>query len=256
MTISDSSTHAIPRFAHAVDAALDKALASSAVFMTSSEKTDALLTLAKVEARLAALKLRVLAASDEVGENGAYRGVTDYLAHTLHEDRGPIAAARALAVELDRRWVHVEQALAAGVLSVDKARVITTALNDLHDDPDVAADVVASAEEHLVSIAPEFNEKQLRRLARHVVDVVAPHIAEDRAAKRLADEERRALRKMMLSFREAPGGIEGVTEIKAWVPTAIAARLRTYLEAFTSPRHVAMTNTGTVENPLGTYVPY
>ena len=250
----DSSTHAIPRFAHAVDAALDKVQTSSAAFMSASDKADALITLAKVESRLAALRMRVLAASDEVGENGAFRGVTDFLAHELRADGGPIAADRALAVELDRRWVHVAEAFAAGSLSVAKVRIIVAALEQLALDPDVPAEVLESAEQHLVSDAVEFSPKQLRRLARRILDVVAPHISEDREAKCLAAEEARALRRLSLTFREAPDGLEGVTEIVARVPSASGARLRTYLEAFTAPRHLPAT--AAAEDALGTYVPY
>lgn len=84
--------------------------------------------------------------------------------------------------------------------------------------------------------------------------MIAPHICEAREAKRLAAEEVHALRSMSLTFREEPDGLTGITEIIARVPTAAAARLRTYLEAFTAPRHLAMT--GSTADPLGTYLPY
>lgn len=161
MSIEATFRHAIPRFAHAVDAALDKVMLSSPAFMSTSEKADALITLAKVESRLGALKLQLLAASDDVGEDSAHRGVTDFLAHELRADRGSIAAERELAVLLDRRWVCVAEALAAGALTVTKARVITAALEDLDGDPAVPAEVVESAEQHLVSIAGEFSPKHL-----------------------------------------------------------------------------------------------
>lgn len=246
-----TGTHPITRFAHAADAALDKMLASSIDFASPEDKADALVILAKVGHRFGALWLRLLAASDEVGEDGAFRSVIDFLAHELREDRRPIVADRELAVALDRRWVHVEAALAAGALSVAKARVIVAALDELDADADVPGDIVESAEQQLVSNAGEFTVKQLRRLAKKVLEVVAPHIGEAREAKALAAEEARALRSSTLSFHRSPDGLDGVTEIRARVPSAVADRLGVYLDAFTAPRHLAMS-----DSPLGEYVPF
>ncbi|HWU31250.1 MAG TPA: hypothetical protein VN108_00175, partial [Marmoricola sp.] len=135
MTISDSSTHAITRFAHAVDAALDRVADASATFMRPEEKIDAISVLARVENRIAALKLRVFAAADDACEAGAHRTVTDLLSHVTREDRGRVAAECGLAASLER-FTIVADAMAAGVVSVPKVRVIVAELTDLDLDPD------------------------------------------------------------------------------------------------------------------------
>ena len=259
MTVSGTSTHVITRFAHAVDAALDQVGDTSAVFMRPEEKADALVTLAKVESRLAALRFRVLAVADEACEDGAHRTVIDLVSSTTHEDRNRIAAEHGLALSLERFTV-VAAALAAGALSVSKARAIVAELSMLDRDLDVPRDVVERAEQHLVSQAPDFTTKQLRRLAKKILEVVAPWIDEERERKRLEEAERRAQRRLSMKFINAPDGLEGVTELRARIPEALAGRLRTYLEAFTAPRHLARTNSGDTsawaDSALGEHVPY
>ena len=231
---------------------------SSAIFLRPEEKTDALVTLAKVEARLAALRFRILAVADEACDDGAYRTVTDLVSHRLHEDRVRVKADTALA-ELLERFEIVAAALAAGALSVSKARVIAYQLEELERDPEIDADVVNRAEQHLVSLAPDFTTSEIRRLAAKVVDVVAPWIGEERERKKLEAAERRALRRLSLKFHNNPDGLEGVTELRARIPTTVAGRLRTYLEAFTAPRHLNTTNAATsiwTESALGEHVPY
>ena len=53
----------------------------------------------------------------------------------------------------------------------------------------VAADVVAQAEAHLVAQAGVFGPKELARLGRRILEVVAPEIAEEAEARRLAELE-------------------------------------------------------------------
>ena len=241
MTISESAAHAIPRFAHAVDAALDRVLESSALFMRPEEKVDALVTLARVEARLSALKLRVLAASEDACEAGAHRSVADLASAKTGEDRARCAADVRLAVALER-FTIVGAAMAAGVLSPVKARIITRELADLDADPDVSRDLVDLAEQHLVSQATEFAPRELEAIAKKILETIAPWIEDERERQRLEAAEQRAQRRLTLQLITSPGGLEGVTELRARIPTAVAGRLRTYLEAFTAPRHLANTS--------------
>jgi hypothetical protein len=97
----------------------------------------------------------------------------------------------------------------------------------------VGADVLQRAEATLVEYAEQFRPSQLRRLGRHILDVVAPEVAEAEEARRLAVEERHAAEVTRLSLR--PLG-DGTTRLSGRLPDAAASRLRTCLEAFTSPR--------------------
>jgi hypothetical protein len=97
----------------------------------------------------------------------------------------------------------------------------------------VDAETVALAETHLVDHAREFGPKELGRIGRRILDVVAPHIAEAAEAARLADLEAHAADKTRLTMRRLG---DGTTRISSRVPDAAATRFATHLEAFTNPR--------------------
>ena len=92
---------------------------------------------------------------------------------------------------------------------------------------------MALAEAHLVDRAGEFGPKELGRIGRRILDVVAPEIAEAAEAARLADLEAHAEQHTRLTMRRLG---DGTTRISSRVPDAAATRLATYLEAYTNPR--------------------
>jgi hypothetical protein len=93
---------------------------------------------------------------------------------------------------------------------------------------------VGQAEQTLVGYAAQFRPNQLRRLGRHILDVIAPEIAEEEEARKLAEQEREARKRARLHFR--PLG-DGTTRVSGRLPDPVAVRLKTYLDAYTSPRH-------------------
>ncbi|RHW26051.1 HNH endonuclease [Nocardioides immobilis] len=188
---------------------------------------------------LAELKLRVLAAAGDVAMEAGARDVGAWLAHQTRADSSTARAEARLAQALDRRWTAVAAGMADGTVSAEQARVIVAGLDNLPDR--VGTEVIAKAEEQLVDYARDYRPSELRRLARHILDVVAPEIAEAEAAKRLEAEEQRAREKTRLSLR--PVG-DGTTRLSGIIPDEAAARLRTYLEAFTSPRKANDAPTG------------
>ena len=76
-----------------------------------------------------------------------------------------------------------------GAASLAQARVIDRALERC---PRRGRRTVARAEAHLVDRAGEFGPKELGRIGRRILDVVAPEIAEAAEAARLADLEAHA----------------------------------------------------------------
>lgn len=84
----------------------------------------------------------------------------------------------------------VRDALLAGELNVDQARVIRGAVEALpHDlDPDVRSECEAV----LLESAKTLDATHLRRAGQHVLDHVAPEIGEDALAKSLARDEKLA----------------------------------------------------------------
>ncbi len=116
-------------------------------------------------------------------------------------------------------------------MHLDQARVIVKALDAL--PVEVGVEVTQLAEQRLVEDAEDFGPAELARLGRRVLDVVDPEVGDQQERRALERAERKAESVTRLDFRRRG---DGCTDIAATVPDATAARLRTYLEAFTSPR--------------------
>jgi hypothetical protein len=111
--------------------------------------------------------------------------------------------------------------------------VIVDALDELPDDLD--PELVAKAADRLVAEAGHFGPRELRVLGRRVLEAVAPDLAEAHEERLVQAEEERGRRETRLGFRSRG---DGITEVIACVPDHVADRLRTYLDAFTSPRRL------------------
>ena len=98
-------------------------------------------------------------------------------------------------------------------------------------------DLVVKAEAYLVEQAAVFGPRELRHLGRGVLEHLAPEVADEAEYQRLLAEETRAQAATRLSFR--PRG-DGSTDLHARVPDHVANRLRTYLDAYTSPRRTPL----------------
>jgi Domain of unknown function (DUF222) len=201
--------------------------------MDPSDKRAALVELTRLEAQLSALKLRVMAVSDDVALAEGARDAAALLTNDTHTDLAGNRRDLALADALDRRWSVVAHALGQGEVNLDQARVIARALEGL-PTAKVSAALLARAEAHLVAEAAHFGPRELRVLGRRVLEILAPEIFEEHEAEQLAEEERRARRRTSLVSTRLG---DGTTRITINLPDASATRLHTYLEAFTSPRH-------------------
>jgi hypothetical protein len=191
----------------------------------------ALRELVRAEAMLAELQLRILPDAGDVAERAAARDIAEWLAaqtHTRHEDA---RADLSLAVSLDRRWTVLAQAMRDGEANIAQAQVIARALDALPQE--VPVDVLARAEQTLVTQAAQFGPRALARLGRRILDAIAPEIAEEAEARRLAALEAAAHRKTRLTLRRVG---DGTTRLSGLIPDAVATRLATYLEAYTNPR--------------------
>ena len=226
-------THPVLGCVAEVRAALASVSDAQPVFMSTADKQTALVELARAEAQLAEVRLRVLAAADDVGVESGARDAAAWVSHVTQADPATTRSDALLAHRLERRPL-VAGAMREGRVSPAQARVITTVLEDLpaHLGPQMATD----AETTLVAFAEQFRPAELRRLGRRLLEVVAPEIAEAEEAKRLAAEEARALAKAFLRFHDLG---DGLTRLWGALPTAVAERLKRYLQAYTSPRRQA-----------------
>jgi hypothetical protein len=223
--------HPIVACAEQVCALMGEVAGVQPLYMSIADKQAALLALTMAERRVAELKLRVMAAADDVADADGSRDVAAWMASRTRADTAAVRVEQTLAQSLDKRWGRVAAGMAAGEVSVEQARVIATGLEGL--PARIGAEVLADAEARLVVYAQTCRPSELRRLTRRILELVAPEIADAEEAKRLENEEQRALETCRLTLN-ATG--EGSTRLSGLIPDADAARLRTYLEAFTSPR--------------------
>jgi len=199
--------------------------------MSAEEKAAALVAASTTSSRLEALRLRLLAASDDVAAEAGARDAGAWLAHETRGDRREQQRDLRLATALAERWHHLGAGLAGGSVNLPQARVIAYALDQLPDG--VPAEVVSRAEAQLVEYAADFGPADLRVLGRRILDVVAPEVGERAEGRALEAEERRAAETTTLTL--TPCG-DGTTRVRGRMPDAVAHRLATYLDAFTSPR--------------------
>ena len=236
----------------AMDGALTDIAGVNPVFMDARTKRLALEGIAVEKARLAELELRILGTADDVADTSAAADLGTWLVAHTHEDLGTARAGVRLAQALDRRYDLVRAGMADGVVSAAQARVICEALDGLPGD--VPPETVTKAEEFLVDHAQRHCPRELRAMGRRILLLVADEDddAEAALARQLEAEEADARRRTKLTMK-ALG--DGTTRITAVVPDATAFRLKTYLDAFTSPRqgdkHVDPFTEGTHPRRLG-----
>jgi hypothetical protein len=235
MTISPAPLeHPSLAAVRAVDEVLDDTAMVDPIFMTSKQKSELLVGLTRMLGRLEARRARVLAVAGDVAAEAGARSAAVWLAAETRTSARDTAVVERMGSALSGRWSQTACAAAEGALAWDQAAVLIRSLDALPDDLD--PELLAKAEAHLIAEAGHFGPRELTRLGRRVLEVVAPEFADAEEGKALAEEERRARRATRLSFR--PRG-DGSTDLHARLPDHVASRLRAYLDAFTSPRRSA-----------------
>jgi hypothetical protein len=217
--------------AAAVEDALKDVADLDPTFRPTSDKKAALLALDRASGQLEELRLRVLAAAEDVAVEDGARDPAAWLAHHVRGDRGQARRDLRLARALDTRWHAVARALREADASRAQAEVIVAALEALPDDLD--PELLVQAEQRLVAEASRFGPRHLRILGRRILDVVAPEVAEDHERRALEREELHAAQVTALTSRRRG---DGTTDLRIRVADLVADRLLTYLHAFTSPR--------------------
>ncbi|MGY2704453.1 hypothetical protein [Nocardioides sp. HB32] len=157
-----------------IDAVADASVWS----MDAAETTAALIQLTRLKARVAELEARVAEHADEEA--------VDAWAHRTRQTRPAVLGQVRLGQALVTRG-QVRDALAAGDLVVDQAKVIVTALDQLPGDLDTT--LVDKAERHLVAAGREHTAPTPRILGKRLMDVVAPELADAYEARQLEREE-------------------------------------------------------------------
>ena len=224
-------THAVVAAVAEVRAVLKSVADSNPTFMSTDEKALALRELVRAEAQLAELRLRVLADAGDVAQETGAKDAAAWFAHATRTRLADANADLALAAALERDRPVLAAAMREGAVSLAQAHVIHRAVDAL--PAVVVADTITAAEAHLVAQADDFGPRELGRIGRRILDVVAPDVAEAAEAARLAALEAHAEEQTRLALRRLG---DGTTRISGRVPDAVGTRLATYLEAYANPR--------------------
>src|SRR5262245_29778684 len=165
-------THPLLAATRAWAAALDEVAGLDPLFADGGSQQALLVELTRLAARVTALRAQVLAASGDLAAESGARSAATVLAVETRTSHREASAAERLGMALRERWTGVGDAVGAGSITWEQACVLVRSLDDLPRDLD--PELRAKAEAHLVTEAGHFEPAALRRLGRHVLEVVAP----------------------------------------------------------------------------------
>lgn len=224
--------HPIIGCAAEVQAAFKGVASVEPAFMTVGERQAALVALAEARSQLDALTARVLAASDDVGQQHGLRDAAAWVAMetraTQRDARRDLALGRAL-----EQHPAVATALASGGLRAEQARVIAEAVDALPVRVD--SETRGLAETTLLQLATKHDARDLRQIGKRILDLVAPEVGECHEQSVLEAEGARAIAGVELVVSDDG---HGRSHGRFIVPSHIGAMLKRHLLALANPaRH-------------------
>ena len=226
--------HPVVDFAHRLDVELDDLAATPVWSLTPEEQCEALELLARDQAKLDALKLRLLTEADRSGATSAHGDGTaaDWLSRETRQTRGQTRADLRLGKKLET-YAALSAALDNASVNTAQARVLVTALDRLPTRGEFAlsTEQVEQAERHLVAQAAHFDPDELATLGWKVFEVIAPEVAEQWEGRKLEAQEAKALRKVDFHLWEDR---EGICHGQFRVPHTHGQMLKKHLGAFTN----------------------
>jgi hypothetical protein len=230
---SPPTTHPVAAFGVRVHKVLDSLSPVATWSMTAHEQRTTLVALARAEARIVELRLRVLAAADrnDIAADSAASSTAAWVAHHTRQSRSAAHADLRFALSLDSAHQLTRAALADGLVDQAQARIIVDAVEALPDS--VPASDRERAEKHLVDLAGEHDAKALRVLGRRAFEVIDPDAADAEEGRRLEAEERAAQRATYLHLSDNG---DGTHTGRFKIPSLHAAMLRKMLHAIVAPR--------------------
>ncbi|WP_328530009.1 HNH endonuclease [Nocardioides sp. NBC_00368] len=216
----------------AIESSLHDLLASDPVYWRTGQKKDLLERLERLQAQQAALKLRVLASAGDIAVESGAKDASGWMRTELLVDtavaRSQIKVAASVA-----KYECVAAGLAEGVVSLDKARVITTALDKIDADPVASAEDLILAEKLLVDYATRLTANELRIVGKRILAEIDPARFDDAEAKALLAEEERAQQKTALRVWDNHDGTIGFDGV---LPVSVGMRFKRLVEAYAQPR--------------------
>jgi hypothetical protein len=177
----------------------------------------------------------VLATAVDIAEETGAKDASGWMRTELLVDKAVGRAQVKLAAAVTK-YDLVADGLAEGVLSQDKARVITQALDKIETDPAASGEDLVLAEKLLVDYATHLTANELKIVGRRVLAEIDPERFEAAEAKALQREEEHAQRRTFFSSRDNG---DGTIDIHARVSRAVGMRLRTQLDSLAQPRKLS-----------------
>ncbi|MER6973026.1 HNH endonuclease [Nocardioides sp. NPDC000445] len=216
----------------AIETALHNLLSTDPAYWRTGQKKDLLERLEKLQAQQAALKLRVLATAGDIAEETGAKDASGWMRTELLVDKAVARSQVKLAAAVTK-YDLVADGLAEGVVSQDKARVITQALDKIEADPVASAEDLVLAEKLLVDYATRLTAHELRIVGRRILAEIDPARFDDAEAQALLAEEERAQRKTALRVWDNHDGTVGFDGV---LPTSVGMRFKRLVEAWAQPR--------------------
>lgn len=185
-----------------------------------------------LEQRLTALTLALVREVDGRG-TAVTAGATSTAVWLRDRLRLTVPAARrlvALATAMYAGPAPVRDALAAGAVTAEQARIITGTVCTVQAE--AGAEAADKALHLLIDWASQFEPILLRRLAGRILDHVAPDVADEAERRALADAEKRADRDRYLNLSAGP---DGQTRLTGRLDAETATLLHAALDPLTFP---------------------
>ncbi len=237
--------HPVARAVAEATAVLREATGLPLFGLGDAELRNACREVASLASTLAAVE-GILLTQAETRDVAAEVGATstaNWLAHEKKLTRKEAHRRVRMARDLET-FPATAAALTAGALQVEQAGVICEAVARLDKIPaDLVADrdldltaLKTHAEQHLLTEAEHHDANELRILGRHLLDVVAPEVAEEHERRLLEQEEERARAKTRLTMTEDG---QGCVHGRFTLPALQAAMLKKALLALAAPKHQA-----------------
>jgi hypothetical protein len=202
---------------------------------------SALAEVARAEARLASVRLRLVAAAEASGV-AVVDGSTDtaaWAAKAVGGNRSRAWGAVWLARRLDESCPATAAALAQGRIGEEHAAVIVAAMSSV---PDGVSDAeLGDCEKALVGKAERMKPAALRRAARRLLDPVGRRLADEHQEAQLRDQEHRAERETWLTLGDNG---DGTWTGRFTLPDLHAQTLLARLDALAAPRRHTQNRAG------------
>ncbi|MER6974548.1 DUF222 domain-containing protein [Nocardioides sp. NPDC000445] len=224
----------------AIETALQELLSSDPAYWRTGQKKDLLERLEKLQAQQAALKLRVLATAGDIAEETGAKDASAWMRTDLLVDKGVARSQVKLATSV-AKYDLVATGLAEGVVSQDKARVITQALDKIETNPIASSEDLVLAEKLLVDYATRLTANELRIIGRRILREIDPARFDDAEAKALLAEEERAQQKTALRVWDNHDGTIGFDGV---LPVSMGMRFKRLVEAWAQPRKQQLVGKG------------